>query len=224
MQEQHRRFPIGIVVGLSTLVVATGSATAFFTWQTSQKSKPPTVAIEQSQPSPQNQPTSVAPAISQNQIRPQPRVASPAVEKTAQVYWIRDRVTELEVVPVAVKVKSGDRQEALLTAAMNNLLESTPDKELTTTIPQGTKLRSLKIRPDGIHVDLSKSFTEGGGSVSMQGRVAQVLYTATTLNPKAPVYLSIEGKPLTVLGGEGLMIDQPLTREQFEQDSGVKSE
>jgi spore germination protein GerM len=224
MQEQQHRFPIGIVVGLSTLVVATGSATAFFTWQSSQKSKAPTVAIEQSQPSPSNQPAPAAPALSQNQIKQEPKVLAPAAEKTAQVYWIRDRGTDLEVVPIMVKVKSDDREEALLTSAMNTLLESTPDKELINTIPKGTKLRSLKVKPNGIHIDLSKSFTSGGGAAAMQGRIAQVLYTATSLNPKAPVYLSVDGNPLTELGGEGLMIDQPLTRQGFEEESGAKTE
>lgn len=53
-------------------------------------------------------------------------------------------------------------------------------------------------------------------------RVAQVLYTAaSSLNPQAPVFLSIEGKPLNndyPLGGEGLILEYPLTRQQFKQD------
>ena len=52
----------------------------------------------------------------------------------------------------------------------------------------------------------------------MTGRVAQVLYTATTLDPAAKVWIAVEGKPLEVLGGEGLMLDQPMTRENFKKN------
>ena len=218
MQEHQHRFPIGIVVGLSTLVVASGSATAFFTWQNAQKSKP-IVAVEQPRATaPQAIP--VSPPTSQNLIKPQ----LPTIEKTAQIYWLKDSATDLELVPVAIKVKSDDRDETLLTTAVTNLLSDSPNKDLMTGIPQGTTLRSLKVKSDSVYVDLSKAFAMGGGSLSMLGRLAQVLYTATSLNPTAKVFLFIEGKPLTVLGGEGLMVDQPLTRSQFEQGTGAKHE
>ncbi len=77
---------------------------------------------------------------------------------------------------------------------------------------------SLKIENNEIHVNLSENFTGGGGSASMVGRVGQVVYTATTLDPNAKVYLEINGKPLEVLGGEGVEIEQPLTRKTFQEN------
>jgi spore germination protein GerM len=67
-------------------------------------------------------------------------------------------------------------------------------------------------------VNLSENFTTGGGSSSMMGRVGQVVYTATSLNPQAKVYIDVNGKPLEVLGGEGVEIPQPLTRESFQKN------
>ncbi len=217
MQEHPHRFPVGIVIALSTLVVATGSATAFFTWQNAKKTNPTPVAVQPAQANAPQAPA--APSTSQNLIEPQGSTAT----KTAQIYWLKDHATDLELMPVAIKVKS-DGEAALLNAAIDNLLSETPSKDLMTGIPQGTTLRSLKLKSDAVYVDLSKSFALGGGSLSMLGRLAQVLYTATSLNPKAKVFLSVEGEPLTVLGGEGLIVDQPLTRSQFEQGTGAKQE
>jgi len=47
----------------------------------------------------------------------------------------------------------------------------------------------------------------------MSSRVAQVLYTATSLQPNARS-VDIEGKPLEFLGGEGLLLEQ--RQESFE--------
>ena len=90
-----------------------------------------------------------------------------------------------------------------------------------TAIPAGTRLLSLEVLPQGIYIDLSDDFAQGGGSSSMTTRVAQILYTATSLEPEAGVFLSVEGQPLdenSPLGGEGLVLAQPLTRAQFVKD------
>ena len=114
-----------------------------------------------------------------------------------------------------------------LTEALEKLLAQSATFNPTSTIPQPTRLLNLHIEEDGIHVDLSHEFTQGGGSSSMIYRVAQVLYTASSIEPQTPVFLSIEGKPLNdgyPLGGErtrphlGLTLKYPMTRQQFNRD------
>jgi spore germination protein GerM len=76
----------------------------------------------------------------------------------------------------------------------------------------------VKVQPDGIHLNLSKEFIQSAGSTSVIGRLGQVIYTATEQNPNAPVWISVEGKPLEVLGDVGVEIRQPITRKMYDQD------
>ena len=106
----------------------------------------------------------------------------------------------------------------VLQTALEQLLSQTPNSPTNTAIPSGTQLLSLKINTKGVYLDLSAPFTEGGGSESMAGRLGQILYTASSLDPNMPVWISVEGKPLETLGGEGLMIEQPITRQWFKEN------
>ena len=70
----------------------------------------------------------------------------------------------------------------------------------------------------GVYLNLSDAFTQGGGSESMMGRLGQILYTASSVDPNMPVWISVEGKLLETLGGEGLMLEQPITRQWFKEN------
>lgn len=208
-----RRLPLSVALSLAAVVLAAGSGTAWWTWNAVKSSAPPVLkssplAIEPSVAPPQPVPSPVT--------APQPPQPSPAAAQTVQVYWLKSTGNKIELVaqPVAVASQQPDR---VLTVALEKLLSGASDANIT-TIPQGTTLRSIKIEPDGIHVDLSSAFKSGGGSTSMTGRVGQILYTATTIDPNAKVWISVNGEPLRTLGGEGLEIDQPMTREGFEQN------
>jgi hypothetical protein len=106
------------------------------------------------------------------------------------------------------------------TAALEALLRGPvpgdqPDAHLDTSIPSGTQLLGLEI-DDGIaRVDLSSEFESGGGSASMQMRLAQVVYTLTQFPTVKGVVFSLDGQPIEVLGGEGVIIDHPLTRQEY---------
>lgn len=86
---------------------------------------------------------------------------------------------------------------------------------LTTLIPAGTAFRGLKIEKGVATVDLSPEFTGGGGTYSMTGRVAQVVYTLTQFDSVDGVLFLIAGEPLDVLGGEGVILEGPQTREDW---------
>ncbi|MBD2188159.1 GerMN domain-containing protein [Pseudanabaena mucicola] len=163
-----------------------------------------------------NSPNPVSPnPTSINQVTQSPP-AERAVDGQLAVYWIESKQNKLVAVPIAVKAKNND---AAITSVINTLIsENPPEPELYSAIPANTKVLSAVTKGQEIRIDLSNDFTKGGGSASMQGRIIQVLYTATSLEPDAKVYLSVEGKPLEYIGGEGLQVPQPMTRKDFGLD------
>jgi spore germination protein GerM len=138
------------------------------------------------------------------------------ISDNALVYWVSGEGEEVELVARPITIEDSARPQEMLESAFKRLLAGENTEEVTSAIPAGTQLRSVRLGPEGIHVDLSEEFRQGGGSLSMTARVGQVLYTATSLNPDANVWFEVEGEPLEVLGGEGLIVDQPMTRASFE--------
>jgi spore germination protein GerM len=134
---------------------------------------------------------------------------------TVSVYFVRADGTRstLQDVPRTV----GERgAEAMLAAAIRALLAGPSAQErtsgLTTAIPAGTKLRSLRIDNTIVLLDLSTEIESGGGSAIMLARFWQLVYTATQF-PHAPqVRILVDGVAKSALGGEGVLIDRPVSR------------
>lgn len=105
------------------------------------------------------------------------------------------------------------------TASLESLLEGPDSFEegygLRTAIPDGTQLLGLSIDDGVARVDLTSEFETGGGSASMQTRLAQVVFTITQFPTVKGVVFSLDGEPIDVLGGEGVVIDHPLTRRDY---------
>lgn len=143
-------------------------------------------------------------------------------DSTVKIWRLDDDGKKTVLVPQERKdpEASTTNPETRVQRSMSSLIASAgkPDGKLTSTIPIGTKLLSAKVQSDGIHIDLSKEFTQGFGATSMIGRLGQVVYTATTQNPDAPVWITVEGKKLEVLGDVGVEIRQPITRQTYNQD------
>ncbi len=190
-------------LGLVAAAVVGGSATAVLINSTLNQ---PTT-----QPNPQvSAPTSTNQITQSSTSSPTP---SRAVDGQLAVYWIESSKNKLIAVPIAVKAKSSN--EAVSSVLNTLIAENPPESTLYSAIPANTKVLNVTAKNKEIRVDLSKEFTKGGGSASMQGRIIQVLYTATSLELDAKVYLSVEGKPLKYIGGEGLEVPQPMTRKDF---------
>lgn len=82
-------------------------------------------------------------------------------------------------------------------------------KGVYSEIPGGTEILGVQERPDKVIINLSSQFEYGGGTDSVYKRLFQLIKTAKK-NTEKPVYLYIEGKQADVIGGDGIMITQPL--------------
>lgn len=87
---------------------------------------------------------------------------------------------------------------------------------VATLIPDGTELLGLMIAEGKATVDLSSEYESGGGSLSMQMRLAQVVYTLTQFQSVNGVNFKIDGKPVKTFSGEGIVLEKPQTRKDFQ--------
>ena len=158
--------------------------------------------------------TGSAPSASGSSSSSSPSATATGTPTTVLVYLVRGE--KIGVDGVTVTPVGG----AVARAAVEALLAG-PDAAataggLTTTIPTGTRLLDLAPRGSLATVDLSGTFTTGGGSLSMQLRVAQVVYTLTQFPTISTVAFRIDGTPVTAIGGEGIVVDPPVGRADFE--------
>jgi germination protein M len=87
---------------------------------------------------------------------------------------------------------------------------------VSTAIPEGTRLLGVSIEDGIATVDLSSEFESGGGSLSMMLRLGQVVFTVTQFPTVRGVQFELDGQPVEVFSGEGIVLDHPVTREDYE--------
>lgn len=156
-------------------------------------------------------------------------------ELSVQVYFLADdESTNSRPGPYLIPV---DRQLPYeswnVEGAINALLagptaaEAGSSSSLSSSVPANSTLLGVSITgltvdadqtpitPGVAEINLSSGFEAGGGTFSITSRLAQLVYTATSLGEVGAVRLLIDGEPVDVFSSEGLVIDGPMTREDF---------
>ena len=115
-----------------------------------------------------------------------------------------------------------DANEALLTKAFAELLSGPSETEkaqgISTQIPAGTKVLNILVKDEIVIVNFNRKLESyGGGSARLEGMIAQIVYTATEVPGVKKAWIWMEGKKELVLGGEGLVLDKPLSRRDLIQ-------
>ena len=133
-------------------------------------------------------------------------------EKYVEIFFAKS--TNGEDVYVAVpRLKQDWVKMSDVEFAVASLLKGPDAREkndnIYSEIPSGTKLLYVKENDRRIIINLSSNFELGGGGDSLYKRVYQLIKTVNK-NTAKPVYLYIDGVQANVIGGEGLMLRQPL--------------
>ena len=144
--------------------------------------------------------------------------ASPAETMIVRAYFVLGG--EPGSVGLAPVLRVVPKTAAVGKAAMDALLagptaDESGDRTITSAVPDGTKLLRLAIKNSVATVDLSTEFDSGGGTASMQYRLAQVVYTLTQFSAIKSVVFQMDGQTVTVFGSEGITLDGPVGRADY---------
>jgi germination protein M len=148
--------------------------------------------------------------------QPAPNTTASVGTTTVRVYFSRE-----EKMAAATRVIPQTQQVGA--AAMKALLEGPTAAEteagMVTCIPAGTTFLGLSIKNAVATVDLSAEYGSGGGSLSMFTRLAQVVFTLTQFPTVDGVRFKLDGELIDMLGGEGIIVDEPVNRADYEDMS-----
>ena len=146
--------------------------------------------------------------------RPSPSPTTPPKQLTSLEVWFTSGESLFKA------RRSVPSTLAVGTAAMKSLLTGPTAGEtasgIGTQIPAGTRFLGLSIKSSVATVDLSSAFGSGGGVTSETMRLAQVVYTLTQFPTVRGVSFELDGRPVTVFTGDGIVLDHPVTRKDYE--------
>ena len=168
-------------------------------------------------------------------VRPDTTTTEPATTTTAApltttttesleghaVYFLLDELEEDAGGPYLVPVYREITGDDVPLAVTEALLEGPTADEtagipaITTAIPEGATVLGVEVNEGTATVDLSVEYGEGGGSASMFGRLAQVVYTLTRLPDVTEVQFAIEGEPIGLFSAEGIELEGAQARDDF---------
>lgn len=145
--------------------------------------------------------------IPQERAVPQPVVAEPAVPVHFSKLQGSRSITEPSTHPLPQTYTQASRLHTALTELLTGPNATEQEQGYYSEIPKGTKLLDARVDNGTVNINLSREFTSGGGSTSMIQRVNELKSTINAVEGQKPIHILVEGKPLTMLGGEGLEIN-----------------
>ena len=141
-----------------------------------------------------------------------PTDQEPADQLFVELFFIKEGLEARSV------IRAVDTPEVAANAIRALIQGPTPaeqDTELSTAVPADTLLLGLTINDGLATIDLSREFEVGGGSFNILSRLAQVVYTLTQFETIDEVNFRLDGEPVTVFSGEGVLLENPVGRDDY---------
>ncbi|MGB2954109.1 MAG: GerMN domain-containing protein [Gaiellaceae bacterium] len=121
---------------------------------------------------------------------------------------------------LAPELRTHATTRRVATSALEALLAGPTRAErssgITTAVPAGTRLLGISIKNGVAIADLTSEYQSGGGSLSMQVRLGQVVYTLTQFPTVKKVRFQLDGAPVNVFSSEGIVLAHPVGRSDYE--------
>ncbi len=221
MNARNRIFALASLTIAAIVIAACGSLTGDLgTVAPPAATTQPSLDLPSTEPTPGGSPLpsdiagpSVTPAPADT-----PRPTTSGTTTVRAYFFLGSFVDNAGLVPVLREVP---KTQAVGAAAVRALLEGPNDAELGarpamyTVVPEGTRFLGLRIEDRIATVNLSREFEAGGGSAAVLGRLAQVVYTLTQFPTVDGVKFELDGEPVTVFSGEGVVLEDPVDRDDY---------
>ncbi len=169
-------------------------------------------------PSNEEQPGVVAEIPQDNQEAQQDPEVTEEPKEYVPIVFIGKSDTGEEVYKVVKreydKDIDGDKLRFALTSLIMGPKQNEKTKGIYSEVPTSTTVLHVYDQTDKIIIDLSSGFVYGGGTDSVYKRLFQLIKTVVR-NTDKPAYLYIDGKQADVIGGDGIMITQPLSENSI---------
>lgn len=135
------------------------------------------------------------------------------------VYFIGKNEHNEEVYKAVKRLYNKDVDGSKIKFAVTSLIRGPKGEErqrgVYTEVPSSSEIINITEQSDKVIVNLNSAFVTGGGTESLYKRLYQLIKTAR-LNSSIPVYLYIDGQRADVVGGEGIMLSQPLSNSSLD--------
>ncbi len=150
---------------------------------------------------------------------PQPKPEPSKQEEYVNIFFIGKNENNEEVYRAVKRVYNENVDGSKVKYAITSLVLGPKPAEkangVYTEIPANTQILGITEKPDKVIINLSSAFATGGGTESVYKRLFQLIKTAKRNTEKA-VFLYIEGQQADVIGGDGIMITQPLSENSLD--------
>jgi len=142
----------------------------------------------------------------------------PPRKRTVNLYFSAYQKETFYLQPVSRQIET--REKPPLRETLKILFAGPTSEEksrgLSSNIPLGTELLNIEMKDKIAYLDFSEEIESGGGTSSMEGRLREIVYTATQFPEIEKVCFLIDGKEVRVFSGEGITeVEKPLGREDL---------